>query len=88
MAAVGFGLASIIAGHERGWISHTDAYNQLLTTLNFIDQAWPYTNGSEPGLTHKNGFYYHFVDIPSWSNKKETKNKTKTIWDKTKQNKA
>lgn len=65
MAAVGFGLASLVAGLERNWVNAATVANQLLTTLTFIDNAVAYRDGNEPGLTHKNGFYFHFVDIHS-----------------------
>ncbi len=61
MAAVGFGLAAICAGKERNWISFTAAEQQITAALNFLYNAAPYIDGSETGITHKNGFFYHFV---------------------------
>ena len=53
IAAVGFGLTAICIGHSKGWISYSEAYNRILTTLNFF-------KNSAPGIS---GFYYHYLDI-------------------------
>ncbi len=53
IAAVGFGLVGICIAEKRGWVSYEDAYERVLTTLKtFYSQ-----------LKHKNGFFYHFVDM-------------------------
>jgi len=65
IAAVGFRLAAICAGRERGWISSQKAEQQILNSLNFINNAVPYVDGTEHTLTHKNGFYFHFLDMNS-----------------------
>ena len=53
IAAVGFGLAALTAGAERGWISRTAAEAQVKTTLRFF-----YTK-----MESEHGFFYHFVDM-------------------------
>jgi hypothetical protein len=52
IAATGFGLTALTVGDERGWISHANAYNRALTTINFL-----YNNGA-----NVNGFFYHFLN--------------------------
>jgi hypothetical protein len=54
IAAVGFGLAAIPVGIDRGWISYEEGYERTLTTLE------TFANGSVQG---EHGFYYHFVDM-------------------------
>jgi uncharacterized repeat protein (TIGR01451 family) len=61
IAAVGFGLTSICAANERGWISHEAAYTRALTTLNSF-----YDDPSDPNdlvVSGTHGLFYHFVDI-------------------------
>lgn len=54
IAAVGFGLAAIPVGVERGWITADEGTERALTTLNtFLDG----------GVQGEHGFYYHFVDM-------------------------
>jgi len=53
IASVGFGLAAIPIGIERGWISRDEGYARALTTLQ------TFANGGVEG-TH--GFFFHFVD--------------------------
>ena len=53
IAAVGFGLAAITAGAERGWISKTAAEEQVKTTLKFFSEK----------MESEHGFFYHFVDM-------------------------
>jgi hypothetical protein len=54
IAAVGFGLAAIPIGIDRGWISHEEGYARTLTTLE------TFANG---GVEGEAGFFYHFVDM-------------------------
>jgi hypothetical protein len=54
IAAVGFGLAAIPIGIDRGWISHEEGYARTLTTLE------TFANG---GVEGEHGFFYHFVDM-------------------------
>ncbi|MEN2983817.1 MAG: glucoamylase family protein [Dictyoglomaceae bacterium] len=54
IAAVGFGLTAIPIGIERGWITKTEGYNRVLTTLKSF---------AEGKVEGKNGFFYHFVDM-------------------------
>lgn len=54
VASVGFGLAAIPIGIERGWISHDEGYARALTTLK------TFANG---GVEGRNGFFFHFVDM-------------------------
>ena len=52
IAAVGFGLAAIPIGVERGWITREEALERVITTLvTFRDK-----------VESEHGFYYHFVD--------------------------
>ena len=52
IASTGFGLAAICVAEERGWVSHEEAYQRVLTTMRFLWEKMP----------HEHGFYYHFVD--------------------------
>lgn len=51
-AATGFGLTAVCIADERGWVSHEQAYQRVLTTLRFILNDLP----------NEHGFYYHFVN--------------------------
>ncbi len=62
IAAVGFGLAAVAAARERGWIGSLEAEQQVLTTLQFFQAAQPYISGAQDLLTHKNGFFFHFLE--------------------------
>ncbi len=53
IAAVGFGLAALTAGTERGWISKPAAEAQVKTTLKFFYEQ----------MESEHGFFYHFVDM-------------------------
>jgi hypothetical protein len=55
IAATGFALASIAVGQSRGWIAKEQAYNQILKTLKTLLTK----------AEHKNGFFYHFLDVRS-----------------------
>ncbi len=53
IASVGYGLAALVIGANRNWISYSEAYKRASKTL---DTFLNYVEG-------KNGFYYHFVNI-------------------------
>ncbi len=53
VAAVGFGLAALPAGVERGWISKSDGAKLAKTTLLFFRDK----------MESEHGFFYHFVDM-------------------------
>ncbi|MBE2267622.1 MAG: hypothetical protein IAE80_05275 [Anaerolinea sp.] len=54
IAAVGFGLAAIPIGVDRGWITYDEGYQRVLTTLQ------TFLNG---GVQGTNGFFFHFVNM-------------------------
>lgn len=53
ISAVGFGLASLPVGVERGWISRAEASARTKTTLRFFSEK----------MESVHGFFYHFVDM-------------------------
>ncbi len=53
IAAVGFGLAALAAGAERGWIGKAEAEERVKTTLKFFSEK----------MESEHGFFYHFVDM-------------------------
>jgi hypothetical protein len=53
IAATGFGLTALCIGHERGYVSLSDARERVLTSLRFLWKKMP---------THR-GFFYHFADV-------------------------
>lgn len=53
IAAVGFGLAALTAGAERGWIGKAEAAERVKTTLVFFSEK----------MESEHGFFYHFVDM-------------------------
>ncbi|MFW6134474.1 MAG: glucoamylase family protein [Elusimicrobiota bacterium] len=53
IASVGFGLTVICVGHSRGWITYDQAYDRILTTLNFFKN----------NMEDKHGFFYHWIDM-------------------------
>lgn len=53
IASVGYGLAALVIGVERRWISYKKAYKRANKTLD------TFLNNVEG----ENGFYYHFVNI-------------------------
>ncbi|PIU20307.1 MAG: hypothetical protein COT18_02950 [Elusimicrobia bacterium CG08_land_8_20_14_0_20_59_10] len=53
IAAVGFGLAALTAGAERGWIDKAAAQEQVKTALGFFSDK----------MESEHGFFYHFVDM-------------------------
>ncbi len=52
-AAVGFGLAALPAGAERGWISRSDAEAQALRTLRTLSRS----------SAHREGVFCHYLDL-------------------------
>src|SRR5439155_13766283 len=52
IASLGFGLTALTIGDQRGWLSHSNAYQRALTTVNFL-----YNTAAQV-----NGFYYHFLN--------------------------
>jgi len=53
IAAVGFGLAALAVGAERGWIGKDAAGERVKTTLKFFSEK----------MESERGFFYHFVDM-------------------------
>lgn len=52
-AATGFGLTALCIGHQRGYISLSDAHQRVVKTLEYLWNKMP---------THR-GFYFHFANI-------------------------
>jgi hypothetical protein len=52
IAATGFGLTALAIGHQRGWISLSDARERVITTLRFLWKKMP---------THR-GFFFHWAN--------------------------
>lgn len=53
IASVGYGLAALVIGVKRNWISYKKAYKKVNGTLDtFLNN-----------IEGKNGFYYHFINI-------------------------
>ena len=57
IAATGFGLTVLCIGDQRGYQPSADISARVLATLNFL------LNTMQP--QGKNGFFYHFVDMPT-----------------------
>ncbi len=53
IASVGFGLTGICIGHSRKWITYDEAYERVLTTLQFF-HIYVYD---------KKGFFYHYYNM-------------------------
>ncbi len=53
IAATGFGLTAMCIGAKRGYISVSEAYERVVTTLRFLWKKLP---------SHR-GFFYHFANI-------------------------
>ena len=53
IAATGFGLTALCIGDYRGYLSHSDARQRVLATLEFLATKLP---------NHR-GFFYHWADI-------------------------
>jgi hypothetical protein len=62
IAVVGFALSAYAVAAERGWLAREDAAARTLVTLRFFETS---AQGSGPGATGYNGFYYHFLDRES-----------------------
>src|SRR5213593_1345461 len=61
IAAVGFALTAYPIGVERGYTTHAQARDRVLTTLRFF---WMAPQGSAAtGVTGYKGFFYHFLDM-------------------------
>ena len=62
IASVGFGLSAICVADERGWITHTEAYDRVLTTLkSFHDNS-----ANDPDdfyVSGSHGLFRHFVNM-------------------------
>lgn len=52
IAATGFGLTALTIADARGWLSHADAYQRALNTVNFLRTT----------AAQVNGFFYHFIN--------------------------
>jgi hypothetical protein len=59
IAGAGFGLAVLLAGVKREWISRNEAVERALTTIRFFANSH---QGPEPDASGYQGFYYHFLD--------------------------
>lgn len=55
IASVGFGLAALPVGVERGWVARASARERALVTLEFFAKK----------AEHEKGFFYHFLGIRS-----------------------
>ena len=81
IAAVGFALACYPVGVERGWISRQDAVERALVTLRYFQSS---PQGTEPGTTGYQGFYYHFLDWQtgqrSWNSELSTMDTTLLLY--------
>ncbi|OGS03131.1 MAG: hypothetical protein A2339_05045 [Elusimicrobia bacterium RIFOXYB12_FULL_50_12] len=53
IAATGLGLTAITIGASRGWITTSEAYERVKTTLNSFMS----------GMPNKEGFWFHFIDM-------------------------
>lgn len=53
IASVGFGLAALVIGVERKWISYAEGHERVEGTLSTLLY----------NVEHVNGFFYHFVDM-------------------------
>lgn len=56
IATTGFGLSAITVAAERGWISHAQARQRVLTTLNYFRQMQSNTGRSYHGM------WFHFLN--------------------------
>jgi hypothetical protein len=61
IASVGFGLSAICIAEKNGWISRTDAYNRVLTTMNSFYKNPKIKNDFV--VEGENGFFYQFVNM-------------------------
>ena len=61
IAAVGFGLSSICAGIDHGWVTREAGRDRVLTTL---ETFWTEPQGSGAnGFIGYKGFFYHFLNM-------------------------
>lgn len=60
IASVGFALAALPVGVERGWMTRNDAARRTLAALRFF---WKSDQGGGRHGTGYKGFYYHFLDM-------------------------
>ena len=61
IAAIGFGLSSICAANERGWIGRQDARDRTLVTLSSLWHGQQGTGNS--GIIGYRGWFYHWLDM-------------------------
>gem|GEM_PF-704025 len=52
IASTGFALTALTIGDQRGFLSHADAYQRALNTVNFLNTT----------AAQVNGFFYHFIN--------------------------
>ncbi|TLX75768.1 hypothetical protein E9993_09445 [Labilibacter sediminis] len=60
IASVGFGLSAYCIGEKRGWVSHEEVYQRVLTILNSF-----YCDPNDKFdfcVEGKNGLFYHFIN--------------------------
>ncbi len=55
IASLGFGFTALIIAEKRGWLTKEEVYNRILKTLKYVENK----------LTHKEGFYFHFINMRS-----------------------
>ncbi len=53
ISALGFALVSYCIASDKGWLDYDEAFKMTLKALKTIENT----------VEHKNGFYYHFVDL-------------------------
>ena len=53
IAATGFGLTALSIGEKRGYVTHAQARDRVLTTLRFLWKKLP----------HHRGFFFHFAHV-------------------------
>ncbi len=70
IAAVGFALTAYPIGAARGYVTHEQARERVLTTLRFLNGA-PQGPAAR-GMTGHRGFFYHFLDMATGERFKDT----------------
>ncbi len=65
LGSVGFGLAALASAAGRGWIPRNDAEQRILTTVDYFKDAQPFVDNFQNELTHKNGFFFRWLEITS-----------------------
>ena len=63
VAAVGFGLSSIVVGIEQAWIPRDDGRRRVLTTLRTLAETRQGPESS--GVSGYRGWFYHFLEMDS-----------------------